>query len=302
MANQKKRTAWSVQDVVNGRASSSQGAGPKFKSEYSGPKKSSSKVMEKYQEDIMRRTGAMPVEEVNGRSRSAQTGGRGKSSGYGMSGVDGTSRVTGVGTAGRNTGYIPNVQGNSYLAMGSGILDYAWIVYSAVLGLCLMIAVIAYSVNGNKVSGYTYPSYIFTFNGVLNQIYDDYADGGLGSRHRIDQMNHEEEDVDKTSLLGETQNTSTLPNTTTGATMALDTGGTYENYESATSHSQLVEQVQKALEANDFGFIGMKFAYQDENTGDLIGYPQSVVEHFTYYMSENTGKREVFLTEIANEE
>lgn len=290
MANQKKRTAWSVQDVVSGKANSS-GQGAKFKSGYSGPKKSSSEVMDRYNLESGRRTDFSvhkEHEKPNVNSRNSYSGGAGKRSSNRQS-----ERIGNVNSS-------DNSYGNTHMAMGNGILDYAWIVYSAVLGLCLFLAIILYGANGNKVKGYTYPSYIFSFNGVLNEIYDDYVDGGLGSRYRYAQMNHEDEDVDKDSLLGENTNSSSLPNTTTGATMAIDSGGTYGDYPSATSHSELVEQVQKALEANDFGFIGMKLAYEDESSGSLIGYPQSVVEHFTNYMSENTGKREVFISEISN--
>lgn len=301
MANQKKRTAWSVQDVVSGKANSS-GQGAKFKSGYSGPKKSSSTVMDRYGRDSTRESegvGSRRQDKTGINSRSSYSSNGGSSAGRRFSGYQGPSRQD---ERWSNVNSSVNSQGNAHIAMGSGILDYAWIVYSAVLGLCLLLAIILYSVNGSSRKGYTYPSYIFSFNGVLNEIYDDYVDGGLGSRYRYAQMNHEGEDenVDKDSLLGENTNSSTLPNTTTGATMALDTGGTYGDYPSATSHSELVEQVQKALEANDFGFIGMKLAYEDESSGSLIGYPQSVVEHFTNYMSENTGKREVFISEISN--
>lgn len=269
MPNQKKRTAWSVQDVVEGKPNTS-GANPRFKSGYSGPKKSSSAVMDRVDPDGSRR-----------------------------SSYQGTKRPTQG--APRDTGYMPRVDSTTVSAGGYGILDYAWIVYSAILGLCVLLSVIMFKVNGSKVDGYRYPSYIFSFNGVLNQIYDDYAHGGLGSNYK--EPTNEEKEIDTSALLGETTNTSSLPNTTTGATMAIDNGSaTYGTYTKANSHSELVGQVQQALEANDFGFIGMKFVYEDESTGDLIGYPQSVVEHFTSYMSDNIGKREIFLTEIGKEE
>ncbi len=71
-----------------------------------------------------------------------------------------------------------------YSGGGNGIFDYAWIVFAAVLSFCLLLAVIMYNVSGSKSSKYTYPSHIFTFNGVLNAIYDDYNNGGLGTAYR----------------------------------------------------------------------------------------------------------------------
>lgn len=285
MANQKKRTAWSVQDVVSGRASEGSSSNPRFKSGYSGPKKTSSNAMNRYASDTRRSTGVMPAEEVNRRMANAQrSGGEGGNyPGY---------------NSGSNYG-----DGRRYIsAAGNGILDYAWIAFAAILGICVLVTVLVYNSNAYKREGYSYPTYVFTMNGVLNQIHDDYAKGGLGSSYKSQAADNPEEEIDKESLLGDVTNESTLPNTTTGATMTLDTGSTYGDYSIATSYDELMTQLSKALESNDFGFVGMKLAYSDETSGDLIGYPQSVVEHFTQYMSENADKRETFLNEIKDED
>lgn len=266
MPNPKKRTAWSVQDVVNGRANV--GANPRFKSGYSGPKKprSSRPVVDDYDDDNY----------GSGPSRLART-----SSGYGSS--RGRSR-----------------QNQRFMSMsGNGIMDYAWIVYSLLLAFSLILSISVYNAKANKIEGYVYPSYIFSMNGVINSIYSDYEKGGLGTSYNQELIsNAGNEDVDKSNLLGGTTNESVLPNTTTGATMTLDTGSTYGTFGIAASHEELLTQLDQALAANDFGFVGMKLCYQDEQTGELIGYPPSVVENFTKYMSDETGKREVFLSEI----
>lgn len=281
MPSQKKRTAWSVQDVVSGKANAS--SNPKFKSSYSGPKKTSSRVMDRVNADSLRRTGTMPSEEI---ARKSQNRRRNENfSGYRE---DAGSRMS-------------NYSGNTILA-GSGILDYAWIVYVGILSICLLIALLVYNSNVNSYDGYRYPNKLFVFNGVINQIYDDYAKGGLGSSYNAAGEEQAEETIDKDSILGQSENSSNLPNTTTGATMALDTGSTYGEFGIANSYDELITQLTKALEANEFGFVGMKLCYEDAESGSLIGYPQSVVEHFTQYMSDNTGKREVFLTEIKNQD
>ena len=273
MPNQKKRTAWSVQDVASGRAISGTKSSPRFKSGYSGPKKSSSAVMDRYVES----SGAGRGRD-NNRPRAYYQGGNDYDYNYG-------------GRGGRG--------GRGYYGAGAGILDYAWIVYCLILGICIIISLAIYSKNANSVKGYSYPTYMFSVNGVVNRIYDDYKAGGLG--YKYNNAVAEGNEVDKTSLLGTDIAESALPNTTMGATMTLDTGSTYKDYGIAMTYSELIEQLKKALEANDFGFVGMKLAYEDEETGALIGYPQSVVEHFTEYMSENSGKMEMFLDDISNE-
>ena len=268
MSSQKHRTAWSVQDVASGRAMSGGKSAPKFKSGYSGPKKPA------------------------GSSRSGYSGG--------YSATNGNSHRTSSG--GRDKGgYTPD-GGNGYRAAeygGSGIMNYAWILYCIVLAICLIFAISVYSKKANKIEGYRYPSYIFSVNGVLNRIYDDYSSGGLGFKYQNEVDTASE--VDTESLLGNSITESTLPNTTTGATMTLDTGSTFKSYGIALTYSELLEQLKKALEANEFDFVGMKLAYEDEETGSLIGYPPSVVEHFTEYMSDNQGKRELFIENISDE-
>ncbi len=262
MANNKnRRTAPSVQDVLNGNAGNMR---TKFKSGYSGPKKSPA-------ERPVADTGVIP-------------------SGSPYSGAPAGS------IAGRRSG---------------GILDYAWVAYSAVLAIALASAILAYCLGGSgKGSGIYYPTDVFTISGVVKDIVNEYKSGRLGSAassaqttdttvaaNTPDAAETPAEGEDNSTLLGETATTA-APNSTTGATMALDVGSSYGSYGAATSHEQLLEQLDQALAAKDTEFVGMKLAYEDPETKALIGYPQSVVEHFAQYMSDNPDKRATFLAEV----
>jgi len=256
MADQKnKRTALSVQDVINGHSTKSQS---RFKSGYSGPKKAP------------------------------------KSMG-----------------APQATGSIPPTAPAMSAAMrkSGGILDYAWIAYCVILAIGLTSATIAYTAGSGRGDGIYYPNNVITISGVVKDIFADYRNGGLGSGYNAASAGSQEagassgeapdntENGDTNALLGETA-TVTTPNSTTGATMALDTGSAQGSYSSATSHEELLTQLDKALAANEPDFVGTKLAYEDAQSGALIGYPQSVVEHFTKYMSDNSDKRAAFIEQI----
>lgn len=268
MAEQKKRTAWTVQDVISGKSDDT-GTMPKFKSGYSGPKKSTSSVMDKYN---LPRQGASSA-----------------------------------------TGAIRPQSSFSKQRRG-GIVDYAWIAFAGVLLACLIASVSIYSVKSSSREGIYYPTRIPTVGGIVKEIVEEYKQGGLGSNYAKKQSESSVADstADSTSagsdelgeassgnesMLGESTSTASAPNSTTGATMAIDTGSAYGDYKSATSYDELLEQLDKALSANNFSFVGAKLAYQGDS-GDLIGYPQSVVEHFTQYMFDNPSKKEAFLAEI----
>lgn len=265
MADQKKRSALTVQDVINGHPS---GGRAKFKSGYSGPKK--------------------PARSTAGPGISAP-------SSY-PAPAAASSRPISAHRSG-------------------GILDYAWIAYVGVLVIALATALIAFKIGGSNREGIYYPYNVFTISGVVKDIFDDYRSGGLGSNYNAkgqtasqtantasgeNQTADASTPADNSDLLGENA-TAAAPNSTTGATMALDVGSAYGNYQTATSHEELLTQLDQALAAGDTGFVGMKLAYEDEESKSLIGYPESVVDHFTKYMSENPDKRATFLAEIKDE-
>ena len=266
MADKNKRTLYNVSDVISGGNSGTPRA--KFKSGYSGPKKA-------------------PGESLN--------------------------RSMATASAAAKSGPAPVIH------RSGGILDYAWIAYCVVLAIALMTAILAYG-SGGSGNVIHYPDNIFTISGVVSDIFIDYKNGGLGSGYSkrssstgasaqasapadaattAAQAENGEgtQDADNAALLGESTATP-VPNSTTGATMALDTGSAYGSYQSAASHEELLTQLDQALAANDAGFVGTKLAYEDTESKTLIGYPQSVVEHFTKYMADNPDKRANFLAEV----
>lgn len=200
-----------------------------------------------------------------------------------------------------------------------GIMDYAWIVFCVVMAICLTVSIIVYNKNVGIKPGYSYPVNIISVSGIVNTIFDDYNNGGLGSAYAasanndINSLEGNPGDGADSALPGGdgitpgidgqtvTNPISNLPNSTTGATMALDTGEPYGDYPNAATYADVVSQIDFALTSGDAGFVGRKLAYEDESTGQLIGYPQSVVEHFTQYMSENEGKRVIFIQEISGD-
>ena len=251
-----RRTAPSVQDVINGNGTASSRA--KFKSGYKGPKRAAATTS-------IPQASAIPARTV-----SAHRSG--------------------------------------------GILDYAWIAYCTVLAISVATALIAYTIAGSgNNKGIYYPNNVFTITGVVKDIFADYRNGGLGSGYKQQSVDNTTDTSQTTgaqsqdtpagesdALLGETAAAAT-PNSTTGATMALDVGSAYGDYPSATSYEELLGQLDKALAANDAGFVGTKLSYEDPESKNLIGYPQSVVEHFTQYMFDNSDKRATFLAEIKDE-
>lgn len=252
-----RRTAPSVQDVINGNGAAS--SRTKFKSGYKGPKKAPAMTS-------IPQASAIPARTV-----SAHRSG--------------------------------------------GILDYAWIAYCTVLSISVATALIAYTIAGSgNNKGIYYPNNVFTITGVVKDIFADYRNGGLGSGYKQQSVAPDPAGAAQTpgaqgqdalsggndALLGESATTA-APNSTTGATMALDVGSAYGDYPSATSYEELLGQLDKALAANDSGFVGTKLSYEDPESKTLIGYPQSVVEHFTQYMFDNSDKRATFLAEIKDE-
>ena len=254
--NRNKRTAPTVQDVINGQSGKTRA---RFKSGYTGPKKAPA-----------------PAPSVSAPSSASAPARPAASAGSFHSG---------------------------------GILDYAWIAYCLVLAIALMTAMIAYSRSvGKSREGIYYPNNVFTITGVVKDIFDDYRSGGLGSRHSraadagetADASADQASSGDTSALLGESAGTVT-PNSTTGATMALDVGDSTGSYPEAASYEELLTQLDSALAANDVEFVGSKLSYEDEESKTLIGYPQSVVEHFAQYMADNSDKRETFLAGIKDE-
>lgn len=226
--------------------------------------------------------------------------------------------IEGYGYAGPQSGRTQPVGGYRAPSAARGIMDYAWILYCVVMAICLTVSLVVYNKNIGTKSGYSFPVDLLTVSGVVNTIYDDYRNGGLGSSYSASNVSNMDapipgagtgsdalpaEGTVTNPISNPDSNTSSapLPNSTTGATMALDTGAdAYGDYPNATAYADVVSQVDFALSSGDSGFVGRKLAYEDES-GNLIGYPQSVVEHFTQYMAANEAKRQAFISEIGGD-
>lgn len=199
--------------------------------------------------------------------------------------------------------------GGSVLMSGS-LSDYIWIIYTAVLGICLILCMVIYSSgSGKKYVTYEDVPYV---SGIVPAVHELATTGSSSFFGRItDNSDGSEEDevlttesitTDGTSVIA----TSNAPDknsaiTTTGAAMLLDSGNGMEGYTEATSHEELLKQLEGALASGDVDFVGMKIAYTNEY-GDLSGYPQSVVDHFVKYMSSNGDKRSSFISQIQSED
>lgn len=64
------------------------------------------------------------------------------------------------------------------------------------------------------------------------------------------------------------------------------------------TYDELLDSIDQALSNMNYDYVGSKLAYEDPDTGALTGYPQSVVEYFTQYMSDNPDKRADFINSI----
>lgn len=302
--NKKKRKAMSIRDTANLPTITDDmlDRGPR-RSGYQGPRKSS---------------GANTVSRNSNMSSTSSNRSSGASFGGLNMHVNKPSRQ-----ARADGGYQKSSGGYAVPARIGGLTEYAWIVYIAVLAFCLMITLIIAGRGMSNGKGYYIPKGMLTSYGILNTIYDDYqsgkltakvpksdgndgadvtnAEGEIGDTSAEGELDAASEGTEAGTVQGTVGNTG-APNSMTGATMALDDGSAYGEYPIVATHEELIAQLSTALETNDYGFIGRKLSYPDENSGQLMGYPQSVIEYFTYYMSLNADKRANFISEISKEE
>ena len=82
--------------------------------------------------------------------------------------------------------------------------------------------------------------------------------------------------------------------------MVVDSGSGTDGYKQAESYNELLTQLETAMASGDKAFVGTKLAYEDES-GNLKGFPESVVDHFVTYMSTNSDKRSAFINELSND-
>ena len=208
-----------------------------------------------------------------------------------------------------STGPLPKTDRYVAPAYKGAIDSYGWIAYIAVLALCVLVTLLA---SGAKPrgSGYTYPMNVITISGVVNSAYEhrmgikgafgvsDYSLGttsaGSDGTISLDGNTKEVDVVDPNSLtdLGSEGEAATLDN----GTMEIP------GVTPATSHQELVSQIQSALNSGNYSFISAKFAYEDEVTGQMDAYPMSQIKHFCEYMTANPDKITSFISNISSDE
>lgn len=185
-----------------------------------------------------------------------------------------------------------------------GIGPIAGVIFTALLCICLLVSILSYR-SSSKNSSYHYPLDVVTINGVLTDIFE--AKLGTSDNYSADASSALPGDLGgttptdpSTQTTDSTAESSMVSNATgiSGATMLLDVGGGVEGYPEASNHAELVTQLEGALAAGDTNFVGSKIGYSDKATGSILGYPKSVVEHFTSFMAANTDKRESFIAII----
>lgn len=188
-----------------------------------------------------------------------------------------------------------------------GMDQIAGVIFAILLCVCLLVSILAYK-GGHRKSQYHYPLEVVTMSGVLTDIYEaklgnpssSYS-GDTGSA--LPGTTDSDMTGDNASAFATDANAATPTPVTpatgiSGAAMLLDVGGGVDGYTEATSYSELLTQLDGALTAGDTAFVGSKIGYTDDATGSIMGFPQSVVEHFTSFMAGNTDKKESFLASI----
>lgn len=212
------------------------------------------------------------------------------------------------------SGVSRNIERNDrYVAPAyRGPLDsYGWIMYTAILIICVTVTLIVSGVKPRGL-GYVYPMNVITISGVVNSAYE-HRMGIKGafdtSYNNVASTDTDSSVIDTGDTLSNTKDVEAVdPNSLTdlgsdGEAATLD-DGTMEipGVTQATSHEELVQQIQAALTAGNYSFISAKFAYEDENTGQLDAYPMSQVKHFCEYMSKNPDKITSFINNISSSE
>lgn len=187
--------------------------------------------------------------------------------------------------------------------------DYGFIIFSVLLGVALFSTLLASGLKPRNTT-YTYPLNIFSMTGVINTAYEHSL--GFASTSNGDSYSDGSDSSTATNSGAEDDGMRTVEAAGEGdlnvigddaRPVDIDDGSkTFAGYQAAADHAELMTQLESALAANDFEFVGAKIAYEDENTGSLNGYPLSLIKHFTEYMATNSDKRSSFISTISSEE
>lgn len=165
------------------------------------------------------------------------------------------------------------------------------VIFGALLALAIIISCVVYMLSANK-EPFEYPVNIVTINGILTDIYS--PDTATASSLTGD-MAATDPSITTDPAAADAAGTTGM---TTGADTAALTGST-STYPEATSHEELLTQIDNALSLGDKAFITNKLLCKD-TSGNFIGYSVETIDAFVAYMSGNPDKRSAFITSVAD--
>ncbi len=197
----------------------------------------------------------------------------------------------------KSAGGVRTMSYSNYTYKGDDILPEGGLglfAFGGLLTLAIIVSCVFYMLNVNK-EPFVYPTGVVTINGVLTDIY---AAGSAAASS-----------LTATDVTG----TTTMPDGTVDASATdpaagtvVGTGdvtaltGTTSTYPEATSHAELLTQIDNALSLGDKAFITNKLLCRD-TSGNYIGYSVEAIDAFVTYMSANADKRSTFITSVADE-
>ncbi len=164
---------------------------------------------------------------------------------------------------------------------------FGLIAFGGLLAVAIIVACVFYMFDAKK-EPFIYPTGILTINGVLTDVYDAGA-AAAASSLTSDAPAATDATVVDTSTTGDAS--------ATAAPTALT--GTTSTYPEATSHEELLTQIDNALSLGDKAFITNKLLCKDAS-GNFSGYSVEAIDAFVAYMSGNPEKRSAFITSVAD--
>ena len=230
----------------------------------------------------------------------------------GTSGYSGPKRSAAP-TAVRDNGQRASYQGDAVRREGmsrgpytppihvSPLAPYAWMIFTGILGICLILTIIVSGIS-RRTRIYNYPRDIFTMSGLINTVYDNVY--GSKDKNAYDLSSDSSASSAASSVISNSVDPASLTDVGEQAgAVTLDDGTvSLPGYTSAASHSDLITQLDNALSQGEYAFVGTKLAYEDAVTGQLTGYPESVISEFTSYMQDNADKRSSFISAVSGED
>lgn len=168
-------------------------------------------------------------------------------------------------------------------AGGLGLLAFG-----GLLAVAIIVSCVFYMLGANQ-EPFVYPTGIITINGVLT---DAYVKGTEAASSLTGDTGVATDDVTAADA-----GTAAAGAATTAPTALT---GTTSTYPEATSHAELLTQIDNALSLGDKAFITNKLLCKDAS-GNYIGYSVEAIDAFVAYMSGNPEKRSAFITAVADE-